>query len=177
MTAHDDEWVEDEDERYLLTTRDRDIVAAAIGLLWKMIRSELLSAAQVRYVARALETLEGIPETSDDADILIELVGPRRRFGEHEIYHYWKVQVEGDLIEIGSGGCFSRPSTGSDSFTCMSWSASPGLEAHFDNYLGHLSLVDDAQPFEVEVAQLDLSGAGYRVSIEVDGEDIPGLAD
>jgi len=174
MTEDDDEWVEGEDERYLLTAGDREIVASTRALLWKLIRSSLLSAAQVRHVARVVEVLERFPETSDDLDILIELAGPRRRFGEHEIHHYWKIRVEGDLIEIGSGGYFWRPSTGGDSFTCMAWTASPEVEARLDDYLDRLSLVDDAQPFQVEVAQLDLSCAGYRVDIEVDGEDIPG---
>lgn len=165
-------------ELYLLHGRDRNIVQAGKDLLRKIVRSTLVSSEQVEIVAKALHVLERLPKTSEELnDVSTQLTSPRRRYGEHEIYHWWEVRIEGQLIQISSGGHFYRPSTGGDSFTCMQWSASPGYEAEMEDYLYSLRIVDDAMPFEPEVAQIDLSEAGYSVAIYVEEEEIDAQED
>jgi len=161
-------------EAYILTNPDKNILCSAKELLWKMVRSKLFSIAQLEQVTKVLKILERMPEISEELNVSISLVGPHRSFGEHEIVHWWEIKVEGQLISVESGGHFYRNSTGGDSFTCMSWSAYPGENTEFENYLNTLHIVDDVMPFEPEVRQIDLSDSGYSVTIYVDDEEITG---
>jgi hypothetical protein len=65
------------------------------------------------------------------------------------------------VLRLRAGGYFYRQITGGDSFTCMQWTAEPGQESDYSDYLGNLGIVDDAQPFDHEVEGIDLSQAGY----------------
>jgi len=160
---------------YLLTDRDRSIVEATKQLLWKIVRSELVQSRQLEAVARVIRVFDGLPDVDDECCVAISLTGPRRHYGEHEIYHWWNIEVDGHFLTVSSHGHFYRPSSGGDSFTCMTWSVSPGYESEYADYLNTLRIVDDAQPFEAEVARLDLSEAGYSLTVSVDGEEIEAL--
>jgi len=83
--------------------------------------------------------------------------------------------VEPENISISSGGHFYRESTGGDTFTSMQWNAWPGCEAECRSYLDSLWMVDDAQPFDIEVESVDLSLPGH--TIEVFDDDNPLLDD
>lgn len=168
MADHDQE----SDERYELGPVDQTILGAGKQLLWKIARSPLVGPAELEVVAKAMKILDRMPEVSPDADILIELSGPRRWFGEHEIWHWWEIGVEEQTVRFGSGGHFYRESTGGDSFTSMQWSAYPGYEAEYNDYLEHLSIVDDAQPFHAEVTQINLQDSGYTLTVSEDGEEV-----
>jgi hypothetical protein len=50
--------------------------------------------------------------------------------------------------------------------------ATPCQEAAYDDYLDRLQIVDDAQPYEIEVARLALTEPGYCLSVEWDGEQL-----
>jgi hypothetical protein len=156
-------------EQYILNDRDRQLVASAIVLLQKISHAPSVKPSQLVSVGKALHVLTILPDTTEDITLTMDLSGPRRWYGDHEIWHYWQVSIEPNYIEISSGGCFYRQSTGSDTFTCMQWSAQPGLRAEYNDYLNSLWMVDDAQPFEPEVKQIDLSQPGY--AIEVIDED------
>ncbi len=170
---HDEQFDEEpSDDQYVLSQRDRGIVTATKLLLWKIVRSTLVKPQQLEVVAKLLSLFDGLPKTVGDMDLRLQLTGPRRSFGEHEIYHWWTITVEGQTIEVSSGGYFYRPSTGGDSFTSMTWAAAPGFDTEHSDYLDTLRIVDDAQPFDAEASQLDLSSPGYSLEITVDGEEV-----
>lgn len=162
---------------YILDTRDRSIISAAKELLWKIVRSQLATAKQVEQVARLLVLLDRLPAVSEPAEISVVLDGLTRWYGEHRISHWWGARVEKELIEVLSGGRFYQESTGSDTFTCMMWSAAPGVNTDYADYLDKLWLVDDAMSFEPEVHQLNLNETGYSLTVYVDGEEIEGMGE
>ena len=160
------------EEVYQLCEQDHQIVAAARQLLLEISRWKQIRANQLEVVSKILQVLDRLPSVSDELFTSVLLTGPRRHFGDHKIYHWWNVEVEGQDLTVSSGGYFHRPSTGGDSFTCMTWSATPGYETEYSDYLQTLQIVDDAQPFESEVMQLALGEPGYSLEISVNGEEI-----
>lgn len=168
----EDEDIACDDEPYELTDRDRSVVAAAKHLLWKITRWPAVNAGQLLAVAKTLNILEQLPLAGDDIDVSIQLCGPERKYGNHEIRHDWEIRIEGKLIMVSAAGCFYRPETGHDSFTSLQWTAQPGCETDYCDYLGSCSIVDDVMPFGAEVAQIDLSVPGYSLDVSINGEDI-----
>ena len=118
---------------YNLDDRDKLIALAAKDLLWKVVRSSLTNSKQIEILAKAIQTFDALPRASGDHNIIISLTGPRRWFGEHEIWHWWEINIEGGFLQVSSGGHFYRKSTGGDSFSCMYWSASPGSAAELND--------------------------------------------
>lgn len=160
------------EETYQLCERDRQIVAVTRHLLWEIVRWNQIQANQLEVVAKILQVLDRLPAVSDELFTSVLLKGPQRHFGDHKICHWWNVEVEDHDLAVSSGGYFHRPSTGGDSFTCMTWSATPGYETGYSDYLNTLQIVDDAQPFDAEVMQLALGEPGYFLEISADGEEI-----
>ena len=165
-----------EDDQYDLSSTDLPVVRVAIRLLEKILRSSLATPAKTVAVSDALRMLKRLPNSSDELNLNITLTGPRRFFQgdgeEHEIYHWWEIEIEETLITITAGGYFFRRSTGGDSFIAMRWCAQPGCETDHTDNLRHLRLVDDAQPFDREVMQIDLSEPGYSLTILFDGDPL-----
>lgn len=61
---------------YILADRDKSIVFGAKELLRKIVRSTLVSVAQVEQVTRVLAVLNRMPDMSEQLDVRIELTGP-----------------------------------------------------------------------------------------------------
>ncbi|HOI38106.1 MAG TPA: hypothetical protein PLF11_12065 [Bacillota bacterium] len=167
----DEEEAEQGAGEYLFDERDWNVVAAAKQLLWKIARWPVLNSRRLMAVAKVLNVLEQLPRTGDDIDVSIQLCGPERKYGEHEIRHDWEVRVEGKLIVVTAAGSFYQPGTGHDSFTCLQWTAEPGAETDYCDYLDTCSIVDDVMPFEPEVARINLSEPDYSLEIYGYGED------
>ncbi len=176
----DDEEEFDEQELevgpYELYAADWTVVKAAIELLEKILCAPSITPAKFVSVSKVLYVLKQLPGRSSEIQVEISLTGPRQWFhsqGEaHEVYHWWTVEVErSGLISIRSAGHFYRRSTGGDTFISMQWSAFPGYETDYEDFLPQLSLVDDARPFDLEVTLIDLSTPGYSISVE--DEDNP----
>jgi hypothetical protein len=174
MPAFDDHCDDRRDDvgAYVLSEQDRSIITATTLLLGKIARLPGINARQAEAVAKVLGVFERLPQVSEELNIAISLGGPRRCYGEHKISRSWRIAVEGNDLEVSSGGDFWRPSTGGDSFTCMEWQATPCQDAAYDDYLDRLQIVDDAQPYEIEVARLALTEPGYCLSVEWDGEQL-----
>jgi hypothetical protein len=174
--ANDEDWDDDSEngeasDAYLFEPHDEEIVAAAVLLLEKIIRSPLTKPAQIVSVAKVLHVFRRLPKITTGITVSVGLIGPRRWFGDHEIFHCWDVNVEESALEVTSTGRFYRASTGGDSFTIMGWNARPGWEPDLSDYLAHQWMVDDAQPFEQDVVDINLSKPGY--SLEVADEQNP----
>jgi hypothetical protein len=159
-------------DTYIVSTSDKAITDAAIQMLNKIARAPFTRPAQLVTVAKALHVLSKIPQVAQaEISVHVSLDGPRRWFGEHEIWHWWTIDIENQFLQIEAGGHFYRESTGGDSFTSLIWNIRPGEQATYLDYLDQLQIVDDAQPFPQEVAGLDLTGPGF--SLEVVDEDNP----
>ena len=166
-----DRLIDNEDvsiNEYNFDPRQDDIVEAASRLLWKLASSKLIdSPSKAIVVGKLFRVLQYLPLVAMDENLEISLVGPRRKFGDHEIYHFWTIALEENgYLKISSGGHFYRPQTGGDTFSSMSWEVTPGEEPVYNSYLDTLSIVDDADTFENEVDSIQLNSVGYELSVE-----------
>lgn len=161
-----------DDEAYVLSSQDNDIVSATKQLIRKTVRSENITAAKLEIVARILQVFEALPSVVADLDLQLQVTGPRRTFGSHEIYHWWNIEVESGRLCVTSGGYFYRSDTGGDTFTSMIWEAVPGFATEHNDYLDTLSIVDDAQPFDLEVQEIDFAMGGYSITVFENGEEL-----
>lgn len=161
-----------EDEAYVFSSEDNDIVSATKQLLWKTARSEIITARELEVVARILQVFEVLPSVVADLELQLQVTGPRRTFGSHEIYHWWNIEVENGSLCVTSQGHFYRPETGGDTFTSMIWRAFPGFATEHSNYMDTLLIVDDAQPFDLEVQDIDFARGGYSLTVFENGEEL-----
>lgn len=152
-------------ERYDLSAQDRHLLKAAAILLKKVAAVETLRPAELVSVAKLLHVLSVVPRVTPDLAVAVQVTGPRREFGEIETWHYWQVEVEGELLSISSGGHFYQPSTGGDSFTTMTWAAVPDSPTDFDDYRGTLQMVPDVQSFQDGVAGIHFISGEYEIEI------------
>lgn len=159
------------DEPYIFDDTDREVVGLAMSLLAKIWQSKLVPEAQKPVLVTMVSMLDHMSEVVNDSlNASITLTGPRRTFGDHEIYHHWTVEASEGEVRVDAGGYFYRPATGGDAFTSFMWVAIPGSITDCRDFSEHLRIVDDAQQFGTEVLGLDLSQPGFSVRIEVDGE-------
>lgn len=170
MSDSDD--VAEDKETYEFSSEDIAILSATKELLWKTTRSEFIKARELEIVARILQVFEALPSVMSDLELRLQITGPRRTFGSHEIYHWWNVEVENGSLCIASQGHFYRTETGGDTFTSMIWRAFPGFATEHSDYLDSLSIVDDAQTFELEVRDIDFATGGYSLSVYENGEEL-----
>lgn len=160
--------------RYLLNSQDERIIDAAKHLVWRIVRSPLVTPRDLIGLGRILTVLERLPEPATINRVHMLLCGPERWYGEHRIRHSWEVEVGPDGISITSGGYFFRQSTGGDSFTCLQWSVSPGSEADYADHWKRHHLVDDARPYETEIASIDLTSEHYTLTVDDDSDEAEG---
>ena len=158
---------------FLITPQDLDeVVRPAVRLLDKIVNSSRLTDRATEPVLLLVDVLHDLPNPCPWMNAAVTVTGPRRWYGDHEIYHFWTIRIEGNSLEISGGGHFYRQSTGGDSFTSFRWAASPGEEAWCDDYFSTLDIVDDAATFAEHEKRIDLSDAGYKIDVEVDGESV-----
>lgn len=164
--------INDNTGSYVFSDNDHAIISTVKELLWKTARCKRITAAQLEVIAQALQIVELLPAEIPSQDMQVQITGPRRMFGTHEIYHWWHVEIECEVVTVTSGGHFYRPETGGDSFTAMAWRACPNFATEHYDYLDNLSIVDDAQPFDVEIKSIDFSQNEYVIEVYKDGEEI-----
>ncbi len=152
-------------EHYRFNERDRALVTAAAALVKKVANAETLRPAELVSVAKLQHVLSLLPRVTHDLEVAVSVVGPRRKFGEIETWHYWDIGIEQEQISILSGGHFHQPSAGGDSFTSMSWIATPEDPAQLEDYRGTLWMVPDVQTFPEAVADIDFAQGAYRIDI------------
>jgi hypothetical protein len=152
-------------ERYRFDEKDRTLLAAAAVLLNKVANAETLRPAELVSVAKLQHVFSILPRVTHDLEVTASVVGPRRKCGEIETWHYWDIGIEREQISILSGGHFYRPSSGGDSFTTMSWIAAPEDSAQLEDYRGTLWMVPDVQSFPEAVEGIEFASGAYRIEI------------
>ncbi len=154
--------------KYLFNPELSDIIQVAKLLLWKIAKSSISDDPKKKIIiGKLFGILQNLPKAIIGEYIRVDLKGPKRKDGTHEIFHFWTMELRDDgTISISSGGWFSRPESGGESFSSMSWEVSPGFKPEFNDYLHALELVDDADTFENEVLGIDLKESGYKLEVE-----------
>ena len=154
-------------ELYDFQPEEDAIIAATRRMLLKIAASGLINTPlKAIVVGKLFKVFQDLPKVTANESLSISLAGPRRTYGNHEIYHFWDIQLEEEgYLKISSGGHFYRPETGGDTFTSMTWEVFPGYKPDFEDYLDSLYMVDDADLFENEIADMKLSSGGYKLSV------------
>ncbi len=161
-----------EDEAYVFSAADEGIVSATKQLLGKAASSDVITARGLEIVNRILQVFETLPSMAAELDLQLQVTGPCRTYGSHEINHWWNIEIEDGNLCVTSGGYFYRPETGGDAFTAMVWRACPGFETEYSDYLDSLGLVDDAKSFDLEVQEIDFAKGGYSLTLFEEGEEL-----
>src|ERR1017187_5255807 len=94
-----DEELEGDIDRYILNAQDRKVVTAAEGLLLWIVRSSIVLPNQLVGVKKVLLALQELPRAIKGVSLSVNLSGPRRWYGEHEIRHWWEVRVDEEGVE------------------------------------------------------------------------------
>lgn len=169
----EEEYEEDDEENgedgFLLDREDWRIVRGLKKVLWQLARSAMLSSArQLEAVAGVLGFLEELPGAGREEDIEISLHGRRRKFDNGvEIYRYWTIRIEGQVLEATSAGSYFNPATGGDSFTSQYWCVEPGCDPMFSDYRNGLWMVPYLGDLADELAEMNLEKDGIEVEIIV----------
>ena len=170
----EEEYEEDEEDGFLLDRDDWRIVRGLKKVLWQLARSTALSSArQLEAVAGVLGFLEDMPRAGREDDIEISLRGRRKKFKEGvEIYRYWTIRIDGQVLEATSAGSYFNPATGSDSFTSQYWCVEPGCDPMFSDYRDSLWMVPYLGDIADELAEMNLEKDGVEMEIVVCGEKV-----
>jgi hypothetical protein len=153
-------------ELYRLNSRDKALLESASVLLRKAALAGSTTPAELMSVAKMQHVLSRLPRVTQHVAITVSVVGPRRKFGEIETFHWWDICVAEGELSVSSGGHFHRPSTGGDSFTTMNWLAIPGEAPEFDDYLETLTIVPDVKSFADAVSSIDFTAEAYNLKVE-----------
>lgn len=151
---------------YILNARDKHVIAVTKELLWKVIRSSLVSPLHLERLSQVLIYFDQLPQVDSALVVTMCLSSPTREYGNHKIRHDWTVGVDNGQLDVDSGGYFYRDQTGGDTFTSMYWSIAPGQPALYNDCRDHMRIVDDAMPYQDEVYNIDLDEPGYFLNIE-----------
>ena len=169
---HDENTDEETGEptRYEFDPDTSPVISAARKLVWSLASSPLcVKASEVITLGKLFRVLQRLPEVTLGENLRLDLSGPKRMFGTHEISHHWEIRIEDSgYLVISATGHFYRPETGGDSFTSMTWQVSPECEPDEISCLHAISIVDDADTFENEVAGMDFNEPGYSLEVEDD---------
>jgi hypothetical protein len=154
--------------RYAFNPEESTVISAARKLVWSLASSPLcVEASEVITIGKLFRVLQRLPEVTLGENLRLDLSGPKRTYGTHEISHHWELRLEDSgYLVISASGHFYRPETGGDSFTTMMWQVSPENEPDEISYLHMHQLVDDADTFENEVAAMDFTESGYSLDVE-----------
>jgi hypothetical protein len=117
--------------KYRLNDRDLQILAAVGRMLKRLVASESVRPAQLVTIAKVQHVLSRLPLVTEGVCATIDISwrineeGCRATSG-------WQFSVGDDSLTFSCGGSEYTEGVGSDSFTTMSWSASPGERSEYD---------------------------------------------
>ena len=95
MFKENDEAGDISENQYDFDPKRDSIVYATRQLLWKIASSSLVdSPSKIVVVGKLFTAFQKLPEVVLEEYLRLQLIGPRRKFGEHEIYHWWSIELE-----------------------------------------------------------------------------------
>jgi hypothetical protein len=152
-------------QRYQFTPRDAELLWAATLLLRKVMASGKIRPAQMVTLGKLHHILTVLPRATESVTASVSVCSPNRKFGEIETFHWWEFKAEGEVLRITSGGYYSHPTTGGDTFSSMTWGVAPGLLAEFRDFSTSLNMVPDLRSFVDGVDSIDFKSAEYELVI------------
>lgn len=150
-------------EQYKFEDHDRKVIAAVQTLLWKVVTGKLLPPAKLISVAKVLHALWHLPRPTKGISVTINI---GLRVQQHERVSggsSFTFSVEPDLLNLECGESSYESGFGSEAWTTMSWSASPGERTDNDGSWNEGWL---GEPYFDQSTINDL--ADYTISIDDD---------
>ena len=148
---------------YHVSRADEQTIEAAKTLLWKIVRSRLVTANDLIPLAMTLKVLDALPELGDPENISIVLSGPAKRYEQKDILPWWAVSLEGSTISISSGVRHGEDSGNAGSQLGYNWSIEPECESKSHGVLAELGVYDADIGFPSQVREINLDHEGYRL--------------
>lgn len=150
---------------YRVSRADGQTIEAAKLLLWKTVRSRLVTPDDLMALARALKVLQELPAVSAPEKVSIELGGPAKRYEQKEVFPWWTITVDGTAISISSGVRHGGASADGEIELAFHWSIKPESESTARGVLAELGVYDEDIGFPAQVREIHLEEAGYRLRI------------
>lgn len=157
--------------RYVLGDADRAVIDRAATVLKRVAAAGPASPAQLVTVGKVLHALSRMPQVSNVGDMSLSVISPRRQYGDIEVYFWWDIAFEENLVTIKSGGHFYRSSTGGDTFQSMVWQAYPGEPAELSDYHAHLAIVPGLRSFLTDIPTTE-ELSGFELSVEDENNEL-----
>jgi hypothetical protein len=151
-------------EPYTFNDTDRNIVEAARLLLRKLSVPGTIRPAQLVTVAKLHHVLLTLPQVTYGVTASAT-ISTRMKYAEIMTLSWWKVSVDEGNLSIECGGHEHNPDIGGESYTSMSWSASPGERTEYDDRWDEQWMVPDLNYYLERDINIDFASGEYTVEI------------
>lgn|GEM_PF-6464828 len=119
-------------ETYRLNGTDKNVVEAVKLQLSRLVSSGEINTAQLASIAKVQRVLLQLPSVTEGVYVTVG-IAHRVRNAESGEMSYFQFVVAGEMLELTCGGSVYTKEFGSDSFTTMEWSITPGERSEYDN--------------------------------------------
>jgi hypothetical protein len=161
-------------EPYKFNNTDRNIVEAAQLLLRKLCAPGTIRSAQLVTVAKLHHVLLTLPKVTYGV-AASATISTRMKYAEIMTLSWWTFSVDEGKLSIECGGHEHDPAIGGDSYTTMSWSASPGEMTEYNDRWDEKWMVPDLGYYPDRNINIDFASGEYTV--EITDSDNPLLED
>ena len=151
-------------EPYKFNNTDRNIVEAAQLLLRKLCAPGTIRSAQLVTVAKLHHVLLTLPKVTYGV-AASATISTRMKYAEIMTLSWWTFSVDEGKLSIECGGHEHDPAIGGDSYTTMSWSASPGEMTEYNDGWDEKWMVPDLGYYPDRNINIDFASGEYTVEI------------
>ena len=161
-------------ESYKFNDTDQNIVEAARLLLRKLNTPGTIRPVQLVTVAKLHQVLLTLPKVTYGVTASAT-ISTRMKYAEIMTLSWWTFSVDEGKLSIECGGHEHDPAIGGDSYTTMSWSASPGEMTEYNDRWDEKWMVPDLGFYTDRNINFDFASGEYTV--EITDSDNPLLED
>ena len=151
-------------EPYKFNDTDQNIVEAARLLLRKLCAPGTIRSAQLVTVAKLHHVLLTLPKVTYGVTASTT-ISMRMKYAEIMTLSWWTFSVDEGKLSIECGGHEHDPAIGGDSYTTMSWSASPGEMTEYNDGWDEKWMVPDLGYYPERDISIDFASGEYTVEI------------